>query len=120
MKKRLLHAKIHRAVITEANLNYSGSISIPVDLMEAAGIAEFEQVQVVNINNGLRFETYVIKGKSGSGNICLNGAAARMGELQDRVIIMAYADLEAEEIGSHSPKIIVLDETNTVINRIGV
>ncbi|MFO7841211.1 MAG: aspartate 1-decarboxylase [Fidelibacterota bacterium] len=119
MKKRFLHAKIHRAVITEANLNYSGSISIPVDLMQEAGIEEFEQVQVVNINNGIRFETYVIKGEAGSKNICLNGAAARLAQLQDRVIIMSYVDLEPAEIKDHKPNIIVLDNTNTVINRIG-
>ncbi len=115
MKRRFLHAKIHRAAITEANLNYSGSISIPLDLMEAAGIAEYEQVQLVNINNGIRFETYVIKGVRGSGNICLNGAAARLAVIGDRVIIMSYADLDADEVAAHKPVILVLDETNTVI-----
>jgi len=119
MKRRFLHSKIHRAAITEANLNYAGSIAIPEDLMETAGIMEFEQVQVVNINNGLRFETYAIKGERGSANICLNGAAARLGELEDRIIIMSYADLEPGEIEDHKPRIVVLDEKNRVINIIG-
>jgi len=117
MKKKFLHAKIHRATVTDANLNYAGSISIPVDLMEASGINEYQFVQVVNINNGLRFETYVIKGESGSKNICLNGAAARLAEIDDRIIIMAYCDLEPNEIPNHKPIIIVLDETNTIINK---
>ncbi len=115
MKKKFLHAKIHRASVTDANLNYTGSISIPVDLMETAGIGEYEFVQVVNINNGLRFETYVIKGERGSKNICLNGAAARLAEIDDRIIIMAYCDLEPDEIPGHNPTIIVMDETNTII-----
>lgn len=118
MKKKFLHAKIHRATIKEANINYAGSISIPIDLMEEAGIGEYEFVQVVNINNGLRFETYVIKGEAGSKNICLNGAAARLAEIDDRVIIMAYCDLDPDEIPSHKPTIIVLDEENNIINRI--
>lgn len=115
MKKKFLHAKIHRATVTDANLNYTGSISIPFDLMKVAGIGEYEFVQVVNINNGLRFETYVIKGENGSKNICLNGAAARLAEIDDRIIIMAYCDLEPEEIPGHKPIIIVMDETNTII-----
>ena len=89
MKKKFLHAKIHRATVKDANLNYAGSISIPEDLMKMVGLGEYEFVQVVNINNGLRFETYVIKGESGSKNICLNGAAARLAEIDDRIIIMA-------------------------------
>lgn len=117
MKKKFLHAKIHRATITDANLNYPGSISIPLDLMEEVGIGEYEFVQVVNINNGLRFETYVIKSDSGSKNVCLNGAAARLAEIDDRVIIMAYCDLEPSEIPDHKPTIIVLDEKNNIINK---
>lgn len=118
MKKKFLHSKIHRATVKEANINYAGSISIPVDLMEEANIAEFEFVQVVNINNGMRFETYVIKGERGSKNICLNGAAARLAVLEDRVIIMSYCDLEPSEIPEHKPTIIVLDENNDIINRL--
>ncbi|MCF7832749.1 MAG: aspartate 1-decarboxylase [Candidatus Marinimicrobia bacterium] len=117
MKKKFLHAKIHRASVSDANLNYAGSISIPVDIMEIAGIGEYEFVQVVNINNGLRFETYVIKGESGSKNICLNGAAARLAEVDDRIIIMAYCDLDPSEIENHKPTIIVMDETNTIIEK---
>ncbi len=119
MKKRFLHSKIHRAVITEANINYTGSITIPEDLMEAAGITVYEQVQVANINNGQRFETYVIKGPKGSKNICLNGAAARLAQIGDRVIIMTYVDLDPDEILRHRPMIIVLDETNTIIEKKG-
>jgi aspartate 1-decarboxylase len=120
MKKRFLHSKIHRAVITEANINYTGSITIPEDLMEEAGITVFEQVQVANINNGQRFETYVIKGPRGSRNICLNGAAARLAQIGDRVIIMTYVDLDKEEIPGHSPIILVLDDNNTIIEKRGV
>lgn len=119
MKRRILHAKIHRAVVTDANLNYTGSIELPEDLMEAADILEFEQVEVVNINNGARFETYVIRGERGSRNICLNGAAARLGLAGDRIIIMSYVDLEAAEIATHRPRIIVLNENNEIKNRIG-
>jgi len=117
MKKKFLHSKIHRATVTEANLNYTGSISIPEDLMKEAGIAEFEYVQVVNINNGVRFETYVIKGERGSKNICLNGAAARLAVIDDRVIIMSYCDLEPAEIAGHKPTILVLNEKNDIIER---
>lgn len=117
MKKKFLHAKIHRATVMEANLNYTGSISIPEDLMEIAGIGEYEMVQVVNINNGIRFETYVIKGERGSRNICLNGAAARLALVDDRIIIMAYCDLEPHEIPSHKPTIIVMDEQNNIIEK---
>lgn len=119
MKRRLLHAKIHRAVVTDANLNYTGSIELPEDLMEAADILEYEQVQVVNINNGTRFETYVIKGGYGSRNICLNGAAARLGMVGDRIIIMSYVDLEATELAAHRPRIIVLNENNEIKKHIG-
>ena len=117
MKKTFLHSKIHRAAVKEANLNYTGSISIPEDLMEEAGIGEFELVQVVNINNGIRFETYVIKGERGSKNICLNGAAARLAVVDDRIIIMSYCELEPSEIPGHKPVILVLNEDNDIINR---
>ncbi|MEA2076442.1 MAG: aspartate 1-decarboxylase [Candidatus Marinimicrobia bacterium] len=117
MKKRFLHAKIHRATVTEANLNYTGSISIPEDLMEEAGIGEYEFVQVVNINNGVRFETYVIKGERDSKNICLNGAAARLAVLEDRIIIMAYCDLDPGEIPGHKPTFILMDEKNNIIEK---
>ena len=117
MKKKFLHSKIHRASVKEANLNYTGSISIPEDLMIEAGIAEYEYVQVVNINNGVRFETYVIKGEKGSKNICLNGAAARLAVIDDRIIIMSYCDLDPGEIPGHKPTILVMDENNNIIDR---
>ncbi len=115
MKRTFLKSKIHRAVITEANLNYTGSITIDEELMKAAGILEYEMVQVVNINNGHRFETYVIRGEAGKKEICLNGAAARLGVVGDRVIIMTYCQLDDHEIPEHQPKIIVTDDTNTII-----
>lgn len=111
----VLKSKIHRATVTEANLNYVGSITIDEDLMEAAGILENEKVQVVNINNGERFETYVIKGERESGTICLNGAAACLVQVGDKVIIMAYCLLTTEEYRSHQPKIVFVDENNKIV-----
>ncbi len=111
----VLKSKIHRATVTEANLNYVGSITIDEELMEAAGILENEKVQVVNINNGERFETYVIKGERGSGTICLNGAAARLVQVGDKVIIMAYCLLTMEEYKTHMPKIVFVDDNNKIV-----
>ena len=102
----LLKSKIHRATVTEANLNYIGSITIDEDLMDAAGIIANEKVHVVNNNNGARFTTYVIKGERGSGVICLNGAAARLVQPGDIVIIMAYAMMDMDEAKSFNPKVI--------------
>lgn len=110
----MLKSKIHRAVVTEANLNYVGSVTIDLELMEAAGIIEYEKVQVVNINNGERFETYVIAGKRRSGVICLNGAAARLVCVGDRVIIMAYCQVDSEVVDKHLPKIVFVDGSNQV------
>ncbi len=115
MKKFFLHAKIHRARITGKSLDYEGSITIDSALMKAVGIEEGELVQVVNVDNGARFETYVIKGPENSGAIELNGAAARMGELGDKVIIMAYALFDEKE--AHKAKTVVLDSKNR-INRV--
>ncbi|BFN37762.1 aspartate 1-decarboxylase [Fidelibacter multiformis] len=115
MKRTFLKSKIHRAVITEANLNYTGSITIDEDLMKAAGILEYEMVQVVNINNGHRFETYVIKGEAGKREICLNGAAARLGVPGDRVIVMTYCQLDDNEIPEHHPVVVVTDEQNRIV-----
>jgi len=112
MKRFFLHAKIHRARITGKSLEYEGSITIDESLMKAVGIEEGELVQVVNIENGKRFETYVIKGLADSGAIELNGAAARMGELGDRVIIMAYALFDDGE--SHKVKAVVVDYKNKI------
>ncbi len=102
----VLKSKIHRATITQANLNYVGSISIDEDLMNAANFIEFEKVQVVNINNGERLETYVIKGERGTGVISLNGAAARKAQIGDLVIIVSYAQMEFEEAKQHKPTIV--------------
>ncbi|MGE5606461.1 MAG: aspartate 1-decarboxylase [Bacteroidota bacterium] len=110
----ILKSKIHRAVVTEANLNYIGSITIDQNLMEAAGIFEYEQVQIVNINNGHRFETYCIAGERGSGVVCLNGAAARLVCVGDQVIIMAYCQIDSENVKRHLPKIVFVDDLNRV------
>lgn len=107
-------SKIHRATITEANLNYVGSITIDEDLMDAAGLIEGEKVQVVNNNNGERLETYVIPGERSSGVICLNGAAARRAQVGDTIIIIAYAWMELEEARKFEPKIVFPDERNRI------
>lgn len=108
----ILKSKIHRAVVTEAELNYVGSVTVDEDLMDAAGIYEYERVQVVNISNGSRIETYVIAGARKSGVICLNGAAARCAQKGDRVIIMAYAQTEPENIAP--PKVVFVDGGNKI------
>ena len=112
MQIEIFKSKIHRAVITEANLNYVGSITIDEDLMEAANIIENEKVQVVNINNGERLETYVIKGKRGSGVCCLNGPAARKAVVGDIVVIIAYATMDFEEAKTFKPAIVFPKEGN--------
>jgi aspartate 1-decarboxylase len=112
MTIEILKSKIHRVTVTEANLNYIGSITIDEDLMDAASLIEFEKVQVVDINNGERIETYVIKGKRGAGSICLNGPAARKVAIGDIIIIMSYAMMEPEEAKKFKPTIIFPD-TNT-------
>jgi aspartate 1-decarboxylase len=103
MHIQVLKSKIHRAVITEANLQYVGSITIDEDLMDAANMIEYEKVQVVNVNNGHRLETYIIKGKRGSGVVCMNGPAARLCALGDIVIIISYASMDFEEAKKHTP-----------------
>lgn len=110
----VLKAKIHRAVVSEADLNYIGSITIDEDLMDAVGILDNEKVQVVNINNGERLETYVIKGERGSGEICMNGPAARKVQPGDIIIIIAYAWIDQEEAAEHIPSIIFPDEHNKI------
>ena len=112
MNITMLKAKIHRATVTQAELDYVGSITVDSELLEQSGILEYEKVQVVDINNGNRFETYTIAGESGSGIICLNGAAARCVDVGDKIIIMAYADMTPEEAKKHSPKVIFVDENN--------
>ena len=112
MQIEVLKSKIHRAVITEANLNYVGSITIDEDLMEAANVIENEKVQVVNVNNGERLETYVIKGKRGSGICCLNGPAARKGMTGDVVVIISYSSMDFEEAKKFKPWIVFPKEGN--------
>ena len=116
MLLEILKSKIHRVSVTEANLNYIGSITIDEDLVEAAGFYENEKVTIVNINNGERIDTYVIRGERGSGKICLNGAAARKFEVGDLVIIMAYAQMTPEEASTFKPKVVFPDSiTNKII-----
>lgn len=110
----VLKSKIHRATVVQAELNYVGSITIDEELMEASGILEYEKVQIVDINNGSRFETYVIAGDRGSGMICLNGAAARMVSTGDKIIIMCYAQMTPEEFKENSPKVVFVDEDNKI------
>ncbi|AIQ25103.1 Aspartate 1-decarboxylase precursor [compost metagenome] len=112
MFRHMMKSKIHRATVTEANLNYVGSITIDENLMEAADILENEKVQIVDNNNGSRLETYVIPGPRGSGVICLNGAAARLVQPGDTVIIISYAMLSSEELESHKPTVVFVDENN--------
>lgn len=114
MLLNLLKAKIHCATVTEANLQYMGSITIDEELMKAANILPNERVQVVNNNNGERLETYVIKGTPGSGVICLNGAAARLVQPKDIVIIMAYAMMEEKEAKAYTPIVIMVDQENKI------
>lgn len=115
MHLSMLKSKIHRAVITQAELNYVGSVTIDEDLMEAAGIYEYEHVHIVNVNSGSRIETYAIAGERGSGVICLNGAAARSGQRGDTVIIMSYADMTPEEAAEHHPRVVFVDEKNEIV-----
>jgi aspartate 1-decarboxylase len=114
MNITVLKSKIHRAKVTQSNLNYIGSITIDQDLMDAAGFFEHEKVQIVNVNNGARFETYTILGKRGSGVICLNGAAARLVEVDDIIIIISYADMTIEEAKNWKPSIIFPNDRNTL------
>ncbi|SDR79582.1 L-aspartate 1-decarboxylase [Paenibacillaceae bacterium GAS479] len=112
MFRTMMKSKLHRATVTEANLNYVGSITIDEDLMDKADLWANEKVQIVNNNNGERFETYVISGPRGSGVICLNGAAARRVQPGDKVIIISYATMDEQEAREYSPKVVVLDENN--------
>ena len=114
MTLEMLKSKIHRATVTQAELNYVGSITIDESLMEASGIIEYEKVQIADVDNGARFETYVIAGEAGSGIICLNGAAARMVSAGDKVIIMSYARMTPEEVKDNPPKVVFVDEKNQI------
>ncbi|MBA4602582.1 aspartate 1-decarboxylase [Thermoactinomyces mirandus] len=119
MFRMMMKGKIHRATVTEANLNYVGSITIDEDILDQVDILPNEKVQVVNNNNGARLETYVIPGKRGSGVICLNGAAARLVQPGDRIIIISYAMMDDEEVKKHRPKVAVMDERNRIVELIG-
>lgn len=114
MRRTLFKGKIHRARVTEANLNYMGSITIDVDLMQAADILPYELVQVVNITNGARLETYAIPGPAGSGVICLNGGAARYAQPGDEVILITYAQMEPEELPGFQPRVVLVDRQNRI------
>jgi len=119
MYRTVMRSKIHRARVTDANLNYVGSITIDEDIMDAVNIAPNEKVQIVNNNNGARLETYVIPGERGSGQICLNGAAARLVQKGDIVIIIAYGLVSEEELRSHQPVIAIMDENNRITELMG-
>lgn len=114
----MLKGKIHRAVVCQAELNYVGSITIDLELLKAANILEYEKVQVVDIENGNRFETYTIAGEPGSGMICLNGAAARQVQIKDHVIIMSYCQLSEEEAIKHKPYVVFVNEKNEIENKV--
>ena len=116
MLREFLNSKIHRATVTDANLNYVGSITIDEEFLELAKIREWEKVEILNINNGERFQTYAIKGKRGSKCFCLNGAAARKAQPGDKIIIVTYALLTEEEIKAHKPTIVQVGENNEIIS----
>ena len=110
----MLKSKIHRVTVTQSELNYVGSITIDKSLIDAAGLIEYEKVQVVDIDNGARFETYVIAGEQNSGCICINGAAARCVQIGDKIIIMSYAQLSSDEVETHLPKVVFVNDKNKI------
>jgi aspartate 1-decarboxylase len=114
----MLKSKIHRATVTEGNIDYEGSITIDKMLMQEANILPYEQVQVLNINNGARFSTYAIEGPEGQGDICLNGAAARLAVKGDLVIILTYTDVTDEEVRYHKPKIVLVNKRNEIVREL--
>ncbi|MBR4650734.1 MAG: aspartate 1-decarboxylase [Prevotella sp.] len=117
MNITLLKSKIHRAKVTQADIDYVGSITIDTDLLRESGIMEYEKVQIADVNNGNRFETYTIAGEAGSGIICLNGAAAKCVNVGDTSIIMAYADMTPEEAREHKPTVLFVDDHNKLIRK---
>lgn len=117
MRRRMMKSKIHRATVTDADLHYVGSITVDSDLMAAADLIEYEQVAVVDIDNGSRLETYVIAGAPGSGSICLNGAAARLVNPGDKVIIISYAEYDEAELASYHPAIVHVDTDNVAVDQ---
>jgi aspartate 1-decarboxylase len=110
----MLYSKIHRATVTDANLNYVGSITIDRDLMDAASMRVGQKIDIVNVNNGERFSTYIIAGERGKKEMCLNGAAARKVHVGDKIIVIAYASMSQEEADSHKPKIVILNDDNSI------
>ena len=114
MLLNMLKGKIHRATVTQAELDYVGSITIDQELMDAAGILEYERVQVADVERGTRLETYAIAGEPGSGVICLNGAAAHLADVGDKVIIMAYAQMTPDEVAANAPRVVFVDHENRV------
>ena len=117
MTIEMLYSKIHRATVTDANLNYVGSITIDEELMQEANLLVGQKVDIVNINNGERFSTYVIKGKRGNRDICLNGAAARKVHPGDKIIIIAYAQMDLEEAKKFKPAVLIVDDNNNIIEK---
>lgn len=118
MRRRMMKSKIHRATVTDANLSYVGSITVDRDLLDAADILLHEQVHVVDINNGARFETYAIEGERGSGTMCLNGAAARLVQPGDKIIVISYADYEDSELDGFEPRVVHVDARNRRIDHV--
>ena len=116
MRRRMMKSKIHRATVTDADLHYVGSITVDRDLMDAADLVEYEQVAVVDSDNGARLETYVIEGPRGSGAMCLNGAAARLVAPGDRVIVISYADYTDEELAAYEPRVVHVDTANGIVD----
>ena len=114
MQINMLKSKIHRATVVQSELDYVGSITVDEDLMDASGIYEYEKVQIADVNNGNRFETYVIAGERAAGMICLNGAAAHMVSLGDKIIIMSYAQMDPSEIKDNKPKVVFVDDENKI------
>ncbi|GAK04783.1 aspartate 1-decarboxylase [Geomicrobium sp. JCM 19037] len=119
MYRHMMKAKLHQAVVTEANLNYVGSITIDEDLLDAVDLMENEKVQVVNNNNGARLETYIIAGERGSGVVCLNGAAARLVQPGDTVIIIGYAVVHEQELSAFQPRVAIMNANNEIIEMMG-
>lgn len=115
MKRIMMHGKIHRATVTDANIDYVGSITLDPILIEGAGMLPYEQVHVVDVNNGARFETYIIEGTRGSGEVVLNGAAARLVTKGDKVIVIAYGEMSDEEAKALTPKVVLVDDQNRPI-----
>ncbi len=116
MIRQFLKSKIHRATVTETDLEYNGSLTVDLDLLDAAEIAIHEVVEVYNITRGTRFKTYAIEGKRGSGEICVNGAAAHLAELNDLIIIVTYCDLDKNEVENHKPTVVIVDGNNRIIH----